>query len=487
MNKKITISPITRLEGHGKIEIFLDDDGNVEDAYWQVVELRGFERFCIGRPAEEMPRIAANICGVCPTPHNIAATKALDDLYSVSPTPAANLIRQLHYNAFMVEDHFLHFFFLAAPDFIVGPQGDPAERNILGVIARFGLDIGKQVIDIRKKCRDIIRLVGGKAPHPEGGLPGGVPRGIEESERAVIRKTADQAVDFALFALTLFKDKVLADKKYLDLILSNEYDLKTYYMGLVDEQNKLNFYDGKLRVIDPNGKQFALFDPAEYIEQIGEWVEPWTYIKLNHLRKIGWNGLNEDGGTSLYRVGPLARLNAADGMATPLAQKEYDDMFSTLGGKPSHHTLAFHWARLIEALQAAEELKIISDNPLLCSKDIRNMNLKLKKVGIGCVEAARGTLIHHYETDDRGILTSVNLIVATQHNAAPICLSVKKAAKGFIKGPEVKEGLLNMVEMAFRAYDPCLGCATHTITGQAPLEVIIYNSRGEIIQKIDRY
>jgi F420-non-reducing hydrogenase large subunit len=308
MGKKITISPITRLEGHGKIEVFLDDNGVVEDAYWQVVELRGFERFCIGRPAEEMPRITANICGVCPTPHNMAATKALDDLYSVSPTPAAILVRQLHYNAFIVEDHFLHFFFLGAPDFIVGPQGDPAERNILGVIARFGLDISRQVIDIRKKCRDIIRLVGGKAPHPEGGLPGGVPRGIEESERAVIRKTADQAVDFALFALKLFKSKVLADKDNLDLIFSPEYNLNTYYMGQVDEQNRLSFYEGKLRIVDPKGKQFALFDANEYLEHIGEWVEPWTYIKLNHLKRIGWNGLNENAETSLYRVGPLARL-----------------------------------------------------------------------------------------------------------------------------------------------------------------------------------
>jgi F420-non-reducing hydrogenase large subunit len=484
MEKKITINPITRLEGHGKIEIFLDENGNVDDAYWQVVELRGFERFCIGRPVEEMPRIVSNICGVCPTPHNIASVKALDDLFSVTPPQAADLVRQLQYNAFMVEDHFLHFFFLGAPDFILGPQSDPAERNILGLVARFGSDISKQVIDVRKKCRDIIRLVAGKAPHPEGGIPGGVTRGIDETERATIRKTANEAVDFALFALKLFKENVLKDKKCLDLILSDDYKLNTYYMGLVDEQNKVNFYDGKLRVVDPQGKQYALFDPSEYIEHIGEWVEPWTYIKLNHLRKIGWNGLAEGKGTSIYRVGPLARLNASYGMATPLAQKEYEDMFATLGGKPSHHTLAFHWARLIEALQAAEELKMISENSLLTSKDIRNMNLKLKKTGIGCVEAARGTLIHHYETDEKGIITSVNLMVATQHNAAPICLSVKKAAKGLIKGPEVKEGLLNMVEMAFRAYDPCLGCATHDLTNRLALEINIRDKNKTIVRTL---
>ena len=486
MAKKITINPITRLEGHGKIEIFLDDEGDVEDAYWQVVELRGFERFCIGRPAEEMPRITPNICGVCPSPHNMASTKALDDLYSVEPTPAAKLIRQLHYDAFMVEDHYIHFFFLSAPDFVVGPDADPADRNILGVIKKVGLEIGGKVIEVRKRCREIIKLIASKPAHPEGGLPGGVPRGITENEREWIKETADYTVEFAQFALKLFKDLVLGNKKYLDLVLSDAYNLKTYYMGLVDEDKKLNFYEGKLRVVDPEGEEYALFDPKEYVDYIGEWVEPWTYVKLTHLRKIGWSGLVEGEGTSLYRVGPLARLNVAEGMATPLAQKEYEEMYATLGGKPAHHTLAFHWARLIEALQAAEDMQRIANDPILTSKDIRNMDLKLKNVGIGCVEAARGTLIHHYETDDRGILTMVNLIVATQHNVAPICMSVKKAATGFVKGPEVKEGLLNMVEMAFRAYDPCLACATHSLQGEMPLMVKIRDKEGNIIRTLKR-
>ncbi len=482
----VTINPITRLEGHGKIEIFLDKKGNVEDAYWQVVELRGFERFCIGRPVEEMPRIVPNICGVCPSPHNMASTKAVDDVYGVDPTPAAKLIRQLHYNAFFIEDHYIHFFFLAAPDFVMGPGADPAERNILGLLGKVGMDIGKQVIDLRKRCRDIIRLVGSKAPHPEGGLPGGVPRGITEEERKWIMQTADDAVEFAQFALKLFKDVVVANKTYLKLVLNDAYKLNTYYMGMVDDKNRVNFYEGKLKVIDPQGKEFALFDPHDYADHIGEWVEPWTYIKLTHLRKIGWNGLNDAAGTSVYRVGPLARLNVADSMATPLAQAAYEEMFNTLGGKPSHHTLAFHWARLIEALQAAEDLQRISRDPLLTSKDIRNMNLKLKKVGVGCVEAARGTLIHHYETDDNGILTRANLIVATQHNAAPICLSVKKAAMAFVKGPDVKEEFLNMVEMAFRAYDPCLACATHAISEKVPLMVNIRDENRTIIRTINR-
>ncbi len=485
MANKITINPITRLEGHGKIEIFLNDRGDVEDAYWQVVELRGFERFCLGRPVEELPRITPNICGVCPTPHNMASTKAVDDVYSVAPTPTAKLVRQLHYNAFYVEDHFIHFFFLAAPDFVMGPDADPAERNILGVVKKVGLELGGKVIEVRKRCREVIRLVGSKPSHPEGGLPGGVPRGITEVERRQIQETANYAVDFSLTALKLFKDIVLANKKYLDLILSDAYNLKTYYMGMVDNNKRVNFYEGNLRVVDPQGKEFAFFDPHDYINHIGEWVEPWTYIKLTHLRQIGWSGLKEGQGTALYRVGPLARLNAAEGMATPMAQAEYEEMFKTLG-KPSHHTLAYHWARLIEALQAAEEMRLIANNPMLTGRDIRNMNLRLKKVGVGCVEAARGTLIHHYETDDNGLTTKVNLIVATQHNAAPICLSVKKAAMGFVKGPEVKEGMLNMVEMAFRAYDPCLACATHALPGNMPLQVNIRDKNGEIIRTIER-
>jgi F420-non-reducing hydrogenase large subunit len=486
MASKLTINPITRLEGHGKIEIFLDDKGDVKDAYWQVVELRGFERFCLGRPAEEMPRIVSNVCGVCPTPHNMASTKALDDLYSVEPTPTAKLIRQLHYNAFYVEDHYIHFFFLSAPDFVVGPDSDPAERNIVGVINKVGLEIGGKVINVRKRCRDIIKLIASKPAHPEGGLPGGVSRGITVEERKWIRETADDTVEFAQFALKLFKDIVLDNKQYLDLVLSDAYRLQTYYMGMVDEDKKANFYEGKLRVVDPQGKESALFDPRDYVDYMGEWVEPWTYIKLTHLRKVGWSGLIEGDGTSLYRVGPLARLNVAEGMATPLAQKEYEQMFGTLGGRPSHHTMAFHWARLIEALQAAEDMQRIAKDPQLTGKDTRNMDLKLKKVGIGCVEAARGTLLHHYETDDRGLITKVNLIVATQHNAAPICLSVKKAAAAFVKGHDVKEGMLNMVEMAFRAYDPCLACATHTLPGQMPLEINIRDKDGRVIRTLSR-
>jgi F420-non-reducing hydrogenase large subunit len=481
---QITINPITRLEGHGKIEIFLDDRGNVEDAFWQVVELRGFERFCLGRPAEEMTRIAPNICGVCPSAHHMAATKAVDALYGVEPPPTAKLIRELEYNAFYLEDHFIHFFFLAAPDFVVGPDADPSERNILGVIGRVGKEIGSKVIEVRKRNRQIIKHLFSKAPHPEGGLPGGVPRGISEEDRRWINETADYSVEFAKFALQLFKDMVLGNRSYQDMIRSDAYSLKTYYMALVDEDNHVSFYDGNVRVVDSNGNLWVQFDPKDYVDHIGEWVEPWTYIRLCHLKEKGWKGFVEGEDTSLYRVAPLARLNVAEGMATPLAQEEYRIFFDTFGQKPVHHTLAMHWARLICALQAAEHNWQIANDPLLTSRDIRNMNLRLRRVGVGCVEAPRGTLFHHYETDDRGLLTRINLIVATQHNAAPMCLSVKKAAQAFISNGHVKEGMLNRVEMAFRAYDPCLGCATHAWSGRIPLTVTLRDKDRRLVKTL---
>ena len=484
MTQRITINPITRLEGHGKIEIFLDEHGEVKDAFWQVVELRGFEKFCVGRPAEEMTRIAPNICGVCPSAHHMAATKALDALYGVKPTPTARLLRELEFNAFMIEDHYIHFFFLAAPDFLLGPDTPPSERNILGIIGKVGQEIGKQVIDIRRRNRDIIRLLFSKAPHPEGGLPGGVPRGIAEEDRKGLMATADDSVAFALFALDLFKKDILGQPALKDLILNEAYTLRTYSMALVDENDRVAFYDGTVKVIAPDGKTFARFRPEDYLDHIAEWVEPWTYVKFCYLRQLGWKGLVEGDETSLYQVAPLARLNVASGMATPLAQKECEVFFETLGERPATHTLAMHWARLICALQAAERNQTIVRDPLLTGRDTRNMDLRLMRTGVGCVEAPRGTLFHHYETDDRGILTRVNLIVATQNNAGPICLSIKKAARAFVRGPEVREGFLNRVEMAFRAYDPCLACATHALPGRIPFVVFLRDASGEVIRTL---
>ncbi|MFQ6115497.1 MAG: Ni/Fe hydrogenase subunit alpha [bacterium] len=486
MGKRITIDPITRLEGHGKIEIFLDDKGDVERAFFQVPEIRGFEQFCVGRPAEEMPRITERICGVCPTAHHMASTKALDDLFKVEPAPTAKKIRELIYSAFMLEDHMLHFFFLGGPDFVVGPKAPAGERNILGVIGKVGVEAAGKVIRLRRECRDIIASLGGKAVHPVFGLPGGVSRGVSEEDRAKIIETAKYGVEFAQFALQVFDDMVLKNKDYVDLIVGDIYTHRTYYMGLVDETNKVNFYDGHIRVVQPNGKELARFRVQEYLDYVVEHVEPWTYIKFPYLKKIGWKGFVDGEHSGIYRVAPLARLNASDGMATPLAQKEHDRMYETLGGKPAHNTLAFHWARLVEALYAAERLLELAESPNLTSPNIRNIPTKTPKQGIGVVEAPRGTLIHHYKTDDRALIQEANLIVATQNNAAAIAMSVEKAAKGLIKNGNVDDGLLNMVEMAFRCYDPCHACGTHALPGEMPLVVNIYNSEKVRIKQIKR-
>jgi len=484
--KKITVNPITRLEGHGKIDIFLDDAGNVERAFFQVPELRGFETFSLGRPAEEMPRITPRICGVCPTAHHMAATKCLDDLWKVEPPRTARLLRELAYSAFMVEDHYIHFFFLGAPDFVVGPTAPPAERNILGVIAKVGMEIAGKVIRVRRENRQLMETMMGKVIHPVFGVPGGVSRGISEEERKQFLETAEFTIEFAQFALQLFDNVVLKDKEYLDIVLSDTYNHKTYYMGLVDENNKANFYAGQVRVVDPEGKQVAKFTPRDYRDYIAEHVEPWSYVTFPYLKKPGWKGFVDGAESGIYRVAPLARLNAADGMATPLAQEAYEKMYETLGGKPAHATLTFHWARLIEALYSAERMKELLEDPEITGDEIRTLPTETPSEGVGIVEAPRGTLIHNYWTDENGLLTKVNLIVATNHNAAPIAMSVEKAAKGLIKGGEVSEGLLNMVEMAFRAYDPCLACATHSLPGQMPIIITIYNPRHELLREIRR-
>jgi F420-non-reducing hydrogenase large subunit len=484
--KKITIDPITRLEGHGKIEIFLDDAGNCERAFLQIPELRGFEEFSVGRPAEEMPRITTMICGVCPTAHHMAATKTLDDLFKVEPTPAAKKIRELMYNAFQAEDHILHFFFLGGPDFVVGPQAPAGERNVLGVIAKAGLETGGKVIEMRKRMRNVLRIIGGKPIMPSCGLPGGVSKSISKEEQQKIIEAGEYGVEFCKLALQIFDDIVLKNKDYVDLVTGDVYSHKTYYMGLVDKNNKVNFYDGQVRVVGPDGKEFAKFKPQDYLKYISEHVEPWSYIKFTYLKKLGWKGFVDGKESGVYRVAPLARLNASDGMATPLAQEAYEKLYSILGGKPVHSTLAFHWARLVEALYASERVLELAKDPEITSPDIVNLPTKTPKEGIGIVEAPRGTLIHHYQTDDRGILTKVNLIVATTNNAAAINMSVDKAARSLIKNGEVSDGLLNMVEMAFRAYDPCHACATHSLPGRMPLEVNIYNAKGDLIRKLQR-
>ncbi len=483
--KEIIIDPITRLEGHGKITIFLNDKGNVENAYLQVPELRGFERFCEGRRAEDLPIITTRICGVCPVAHHMAGAKACDAAFNVEPTETAKKLRELEYCGYYIYDHILHFYFLGGPDFVVGPDAPPAKRNILGVIEKAGLEIGKEVIKHRAYGQRITAIIGGRATHPVTALPGGISKALSEEDRQEIEKMVRSCVEFAKFSLKLFGDIVLKNMDYVNLIKSEPYTLKTFYMGTVDKNNKVNFYDGDVRVVDTQGNEFVKFEPSEYLNVIEEHVEPWTYVKLPYLKKLGWKGLVDGSGSGIYRVGPLGRLNAADGMATPMAQAEYERMYKTLGGKPVHATLAFHWARLIELMYAAERALELVTDPDITGKDIRNKPGKPGE-GVGIVEAARGTLIHHYILDENALAKKVNLIVATTHNAPGICMSIKNAAKGLIRNGTVNNGLLNKVEMAFRAYDPCFACATHFAIGQMPLQVEIYDNKKKLLNKLSR-
>lgn len=493
--KRITIDPITRLEGHGKIEIFLDEEGNVANAYLQIPELRGFEQFCVGRPAEEMPRITNRICGVCPEAHHMAATKALDALFDVEPSSAVKKLREMFYAAFYCTDHTVHFYALGGPDFVLGPDSPSAERNILGVIHKVGVDIGKQVIACRQRNHHVIKMLGGRGIHPVAGLPGGWSRAINEEERQEIEGYAKENVEFALFSLQLFADVVLANQAYVDLILSDAFTHQTYYMGTVDENNHVNFYDGMIRVVDPEGSEFVKYEAKDYAQHVAEHVEPWTYLKFPYLKDVGWKGFVDGKDSGVYCATPQSRLNASDGMATPKAQEHFEQMYETLGSKkingrytPVHHRLATHWARLIELLYAAERMLELASDPEITDPNVRIVVTNTPTEGIGSVEAPRGTLTHHYKTDENGILTKVNLIVGTTNNYAPITMSVKKAAQSLItKGTVISEGLLNTIEMGFRNYDPCMSCATHSLPGQMPLEVTIRDVEGNEIERLSQY
>ena len=488
MKQRITIDPITRLEGHGKIEIFLDEEGNVENTYFQIPELRGFEQFVVGRQVEEMPLLTNRICGVCPEAHHMAAAKAIDAVYHVDPPSPAKKLRELLYSAFYVTDHTTHFYALAGPDFVIGPDAPISERNILGVIRKVGIEIGSKVIQARKNGHAVIEIIGGRKIHPCTSIPGGLTKGITEEQRKEIESLGRWSIEFAQFSLKLFNDIVLNNSAYLDLIMGDIYEDKTYYIGLVDENNKVNFYDGKVSVVSPSGERIGKYAPTEYREWISERVEPWTYLKFPYLKKIGWKGFVDGADSGVYCATPLSRLNAADGMATPLAQAEYEKFFQTLGGKPVHKRLATHWARLIELLYAAERWVELATDEEITSDHFRIIPTETPTEGVGIVEAPRGTLTHHYWTDKRGIVTKANLIVGTTNNYAPITMSVKKAANNFIKkGVLVTEGLLNRIEMAFRLYDPCMSCATHSLPGQMPLEVIVKDHNGKVVDVLKQF
>jgi F420-non-reducing hydrogenase large subunit len=393
-------------------------------------------------------------------------------------------LRELYNSAAFVHSHIAHFYALAAPDFVMGPDASPAERNILGIVHKVGIPIAGEVLKHRRLAQDMQIMIGGRSTHPVWTLPGGVSKGITEEQRKEIVEQAKSCVEFGKFSLKLFEDIVLKNTAYLDLILSDTYELDTYWIGTVDEKNHVNFYHGDHRVVDQKGKEVFRYRDHEYLDYISEHVESYSYLKFPYLKKIGWKGFVDGPGSGLYSATPLSRLNAADGMATPLAQAEYERMYSTLGGKPVKKLLVTHWARLVELLYAAERLLELAEDPEIASPNIRTLPTAVPEEGVGIVEAMRGILTHHYKTDKDGLVTEANLIVGTTNNHAPISMSVKRAAQKVIQpGKEIGQGLLNMVEMAFRLYDPCFSCATHSLPGAMPLVVEVKRPDGEVIHR----
>jgi F420-non-reducing hydrogenase large subunit len=487
MSRRIVIDPITRLEGHGKIEILLDEQGNATSARLQVPELRGFERFCVGRPVEELPRLTSHVCGVCPAAHHLASVRALDALYGAEPPPAARLAQALYYDLFLFEDHLLHYWYLGGPDLLLGPDAPAPMRNVLGVVAKVGAELGGRIMAARKEARELMGALSGRAGHPVFALPGGISRAVPAELAARIRAAAPRLVAFAGESLETFRRAVLASPSWMATVESVPFGLRTHSMGMVDAEGRIAFLDGTLRVVDPAGRQVARFAPRDWLEHLAERVEPWSYAKFTYLKARGWRGFEEGEESGLYRVGPLARLNVATAMATPKAEAERQRLFDRLGW-PAHQTLAFHWARLVEALQAAESVERRAADPALVDEDVRRLPAPLRGAceGVGAVEAPRGTLLHHYAADADGMATRVNLVVASQHNGAPVQVSISKAARALVRGGKVDAATLNALEMAFRAYDPCNACASHALPGELPLVVTVRDAAGRVVEIVRR-
>ena len=462
---KVSINPITRLEGHGKIDIFLDDKGNVSKAYMIIPELRAFEKFCVGRKAEDMPIITARICGVCPEAHHMAAAKALDMAFDAEPPKTAKMLRELLYNAYIFYDHCLHLYYLGGIDVLLG-NIEKKDRNVIGLIKKFGKELGKEIIKHRRYAMEIIKILGGREIHPVGAIAGGVSKAINEDEREEIEEKAKSCIGFAEKSLDIFKEVFFSDR-WTELLGLDS--LKTYYMGLVDEKNRVNYYDGKVRIVSPDGKEVAKADENDILKYIEEHVEDWSYVKFPYLKNVGWKGFVDGSESGIYRVGPLGRLNVADGMNTCKAENRFKE-FRKNG--IVHETFAYYHARIIEMLNAAERIYDLVSDDKIVGEDIRAMPSEPNE-GIGVVEAARGTLIHHYKIDRNGIIEKVNLIVATTNNNAAINMSIANAARKVIKNGSINDTILNKVEAAFRCYDPCLACASHAL-GHALLKIKIY-------------
>jgi NAD-reducing hydrogenase large subunit len=477
MGRKITIEPVTRVEGHGKVTIHMDDKNNVSDSRLHIVEFRGFERFAQGRPYWEMPVLVQRLCGICPVSHHLAAAKALDVIVGADKlTPTGEKMRRLMHHGQMFQSHALHFFHLASPDLLLGFDADPAIRNVIGVALNFK-DLAVQGVMMRKFGQEVIRATAGKKIHGTGAIPGGINKNLSIAERDEFLKGADplnidKMIDWAQAAIDLFKDFHSKNKEYIDGFA----EFPSNHLSLVRKDGAMDLYDGVLRAVDTNGKK--ILDDVnyqEYLKYVGEEVKSWSYMKFPYLKSLG----KKDG---WYTVGPLARLNTADFIPTPKAQKEFEIYKAYTNGKPNNMSMHMHWARLIELLHSGEVIKDLLNDPDLQKNDLVTKGAK-RREGVGLVEAPRGTLFHHYRINDDDQVVMANLIVSTTNNNEPMNRAVNVVAKAAMNGQaQISEGMMNKVEMAIRAYDPCLSCATHAI-GQMPLHVQIVDAHGSVIDE----
>ncbi len=471
--QKITIEPVTRIEGHAKVTVHLNASGSVERAYLHVNEFRGFEKFCEGRMAFEMPQITPRICGICPVSHHLASAKANDVVYGCPPPRPASLLRELMHMGQIIQSHGMHFFELAGPDLLLGFDSDPALRNVVGLI-QADPALTLKAVNVRKFGQEIIHTLGGRRVHPNFAVPGGVNKALKAAERDTILSGLDEAIATLQAGLGIIKDW---NAKNMEDILKFAV-FPTGYFGLVTPKNGLELYDGDIRLIDRSGVQLEKFPGKEYLSYVSEHVENWSYLKFPYYKKMGYP-------QGVYRVGPLGRLNIAEKIDTPLANAEFKLFKALNGGKPVENTLYYHYARLIEALFAAERVRILLDDADILSNDVQNTHQQITGEGVGVIEAPRGTLIHHYWTNELGQIKKVNLIVSTGHNNWAMSEAVDSVAKTYVHGPDVKEGMLNRVEAAIRAYDPCLSCSTHAV-GQMPIVVEILDTQGGLVKTLVR-
>jgi NAD-reducing hydrogenase large subunit len=472
--QKITIEPVTRIEGHARITIHLNDGGEVERTYLHVDEFRGLEKFSEGRPYFEMPQITQRICGICPVSHHLASAKTCDAIWgSVPPRPAA-LLRELMHMGQFVQSHGMHFFYLAGPDLVLGFDADPAVRNVFGIIEA-NPQLALKAVGLRRFGQQIIERLGGKRVHPNFAVPGGVNTPLGAKDREAIVAELETQLGVAREGLGLLADWMEANRDLARQFAS----FPSYYMGMVDAQGRLALYDGQIRICDPEGKRIDQFQPADYLDSIAEHVEPWSFLKFPYGRKLGWPG-------GAYRVGPLARLNVVDALGTPLADEEFRRFRELGNGRPVEGSLFYHYARLIELVYALERIEQLLGEFDILSTDIRAYGPAApRERGVGVIEAPRGTLIHDYTVDANGLLTRANLIVATGHNNWAMNQAVESVARTFVHGPAVPEGMLNRVEAAVRCYDPCFSCSTHAL-GQMPLEMTMIGAEGEVLARVAR-